>query len=1631
MSGTGTAADSFELQLTPDYLASHTRLLLYNRPKYTLLFRWGALYPLYVLAEIAIVATDLAELLGSAIALCLLFPRLELWHGVLITAFDVILILGMGDPLRGKRVKSFEILIGGLVIAVMVCMLIVIARVDVDWRTAFEGYLPSKFIFKAGGLYTSVGILGATVMPHSLYIGSALATQDRVSFRSEETLDIPTPSGHPFRTVSTKASEDSLPHAPKLLRSRTSIFTSAVRTFYAELKESAVDSFRKPPANVYSTAATSHKDRQNNPDEFVKAHLYHGTIDVVGSLLGFAVVINSVILMLAAAVFFYGQGFSTIGEAQGPASLFDAYDLIRDFVGQAAATLFAIALLAAGQSSSLIATVAGQAVCEGFLQWRVSPVVRRVLTRLIAIVPSMAVAIALGRDGINTLLVISQVVLSIVLPFVTFPLLFCTASRQIMSVRKAAVLPDDDLDITNTRTAVDLGAVDLSEVKEETRGAAAYSPTRTDLAKVETASAGEGEIVDYSNNKLTIAIGAAIWLIVVSANMYVIVELGLGNRLRHRHRRHTVLSSILLLHLSSHPSPSSRHTKRSEAGIAMKPPARTARAAADARPTAHHTLPFSSSKSLVDALELEIHQGTLITARSVFLHFPTLLPSFLSSSMMKGPKSSGRPLSKANGSKNTTTKMPSLPSIRKGKGKAQSRTEANVAGYEARQARKAQTQAASADLYEHVQEKGGRRARVGLDLDRDEAMEYGVGTDGGGAWESGGLDGVGEGEREALRARLLGEHEDDEQVASGDDEELDSDAAFEESDEERFAGFFSSKKSKAKSAKKAGAKKAAVRFADVNLDEDEDMESDSHEKRKAGDVSSEEELDSEEEGEDDEFIDLLDRKAPEEDDAGKSEPRKRRTVAKERTEAGDENEFRALSSGTKLNLDDILAPLAAQSSTLQSLKKSTKVLGPSASAKAKALSAPLPQRIQERLDRQAAYEQTKEEVDKWTDTMKRIREAEHLSFPLQAQSNGRASNLELSAKFKPTTELESAVDTLLKSANMREQDIPHTEDRMLEMNKLSVEEVAQRRAELRKMRELMFRAEIKARRVGKIKSKTYRKLRRKEKERLGEKIDEDVEDDGDGEAGKMKAELDRARERATLRHKHTGKWARQMRQKEGMDAESRRDIEDMLARGEKLRRRIKGVGSDESEGDDDSEEDSDDGMDMDGDVEKIKQGAFEELRRLDEDDEGADAEQDAKNKAKSVFEMKFMKDAMARRNLEANQEKDDFIREMGGAPEGADDSDNDEEEGQEVDPSSGVVAHRAGGRIVFRPGAPINPAKKPMAPPASDTSSVTLRSTDLLSPPQSPRQNKRSRLSSAILPDTSSNPWLNHEAATKVKVAKKVNEVVVDKDSKLLDKSKHKLKKMSQKKDDARDNAQDDAAVEISLDATLASTSKAAAIQPGLSAKAKTKAAPAPASTPSAQVADHNSDSESDDDNVEITAQELALNAKGKGKAVNGVKAFEQRDLVALAFAGDNVVQTFEEAKQREIAADAPREVDTTIPGWGSWAGTGVKKAAPKASRIKKIAGIDPTTRADYNKKNIIISERRDKKASKYLVKDLPYPYTSKVQFERAMEQPVGVEWNTRVAFQRATLPKVVKKRSHEHYIREDCYLLYDLKRLA
>jgi metal iron transporter len=144
---------------------------------------------------------------------------------------------------------------------VLICICVVVGRVDVDWSDAFEGYLPSKYILQNGAVYISTGIIGATIMPHSLFLGSALATQDRIEFN-------PLPDKDPY-------DEDEGLRRPLIARCWRFL----------------VDSFKTPPRTT--TTVKRHCDRENNSFGFVKAHLYHNVTDIVTSLLGFAVLINS------------------------------------------------------------------------------------------------------------------------------------------------------------------------------------------------------------------------------------------------------------------------------------------------------------------------------------------------------------------------------------------------------------------------------------------------------------------------------------------------------------------------------------------------------------------------------------------------------------------------------------------------------------------------------------------------------------------------------------------------------------------------------------------------------------------------------------------------------------------------------------------------------------------------------------------------------------------------------------------------------------------------------------------------------------------------------------------------------------------------------------------------------------------------------------------------------------------------------------------------------------------------------------------------------------------------------------------------------------------------------------------
>ena len=294
---------------------------------------------LWVICELAIAACDLAEVIGSAIALNLLF-HIPLTWGIIITSLDVMLVL----LLQHRGFRLLEAVVVALVATVGACFMFELFISRPDAAAIAAGFLPSaEIISDPGKLYIAIGILGATVMPHNLYLHSSI--------------------------VQTRKYEET-----------------------AEGKREAVRF-----AFIDSTIALS-----------------------------LALFINAAILIVAAATF-HRTGHTDVAEIQ------DAYQLLTPLLGVGgASTVFALALLASGQNSTLTGTLAGQIVMEGFLDLRLRPWVRRLITRAIAIIPAVIVASIAGESGTAKLLVLSQVILSLQLSFAVIPLVQFTGERAKM-----------------------------------------------------------------------------------------------------------------------------------------------------------------------------------------------------------------------------------------------------------------------------------------------------------------------------------------------------------------------------------------------------------------------------------------------------------------------------------------------------------------------------------------------------------------------------------------------------------------------------------------------------------------------------------------------------------------------------------------------------------------------------------------------------------------------------------------------------------------------------------------------------------------------------------------------------------------------------------------------------------------------------------------------------------------------------------------------------------------------------------------------------------------------------------------------------------------------------------------------
>jgi metal iron transporter len=350
-----------------------------------------------------------------------------------------------------KGLRAFELFVVALVIGVVICFCIQLSLIkDTTVGEVFRGFLPSSALVQSEGydtpfldsinllnssihsLYQACGILGATVMPHSLYLGSGIVQPRLQEYDVKAGL---------YEASEESSTSDKQPYIPSL------------------------------PAINYC--------------------LKYSIAELSISLFTFALFVNCAILIVA------GASLSSIQSASS-ASLFGIYDLLSSSIAPAAGTIFALALLLSGVSAGIICTIAGQMLSEGALNWTIAPWLRRLITRSISITPSIIIAGAVGQKGLTAALNGTQVALSVVLPFVSAPLIYFTCRNKYMTVRDPAYVGS---------------VVGADEVEEGINGAGQT----------------EGrEPVKMRNNWVTAAFAVGIWLIMAVMNVANLVLTGKG-----------------------------------------------------------------------------------------------------------------------------------------------------------------------------------------------------------------------------------------------------------------------------------------------------------------------------------------------------------------------------------------------------------------------------------------------------------------------------------------------------------------------------------------------------------------------------------------------------------------------------------------------------------------------------------------------------------------------------------------------------------------------------------------------------------------------------------------------------------------------------------------------------------------------------------------------------------------------------------------------------------------------------------------------------------------------------------------------------------------------------------------------
>ena len=706
-----------------------------------------------------------------------------------------------------------------------------------------------------------------------------------------------------------------------------------------------------------------------------------------------------------------------------------------------------------------------------------------------------------------------------------------------------------------------------------------------------------------------------------------------------------------------------------------------------------------------------------------------------------------------------------------------------------------------------------------------------------------------------------------------------------------------------------------------------------------------------------------------------------------------------LKSSRKLTVADLQSTV-----TDPFLRKSLKLLASDTSKPSgkwggisKKLEVPLAKRQQDRLDRAAAYEKSKETLNRWIDTVKHNRRAEHLSFPLKdpsaavAQASHRMVPITHS---KPVTELEGVIQDILQASGLAptrgKVEVDKVDDSTgLPANNVSLEEAQARRAELRRARDLLFREEKRAKRIKKIKSKSYRKVHRKERERNTQREKDAMAATGinDSEEEQARNDRRRAEERMGQRHRES-RWAKSVKDsgRAAWDEHARSGVTEMARRGEELRRRIEGRtvknSDDPSSESESSNEDDDD--DDDGDEGGNDRRLLDRLQRADSDQTNGDP-----SNGSTLSSMAFMQRASSLHRAQNDAEAEIIRRELNNQ-DGQSEEDSTEVFGRRsYGPSNKSKSTREAPQHEGRSEFEEHPAsenenenenKIRFPQPEEEELEIIIDAADSarVSKPRKPKEVRSiSRVhgpkpSSASTDQSSSyadNPWLSTSTKPRGKAHKESS----------------------------------------SADAIISTTLPSSPPKPRSALKgSRATAAAAPSSqavpTPKTVVLNEDrwnpaSSSSDEAEGEEATLQPFVL---------------RNRELVAKAFAGDAVVADFAAEKASTTTNEADKVIDNTLPGWGTWVGPGLSARARSLNSNRFLTyqpGIAAEKRKDAKLDKVIINEKRVKNNAKYLASQLPHPFETKVQYERSLRLPVGPEWQTKETFQGMTKPRVMVKQ--------------------